>query len=488
MTILLLMPLLGALLVALVPSPRAARAIGVGSMLAAFVFAMTLALGYDTRAGGLQFIERTPWIAPFNAYYFVGADGLSLSLLLLTTFVVPFAVLAGGAAFDKARLALVLLLEATLIGTFTAFDFILWFLFYELSLVPAFLLIRSAGTAASAKAALQFFVYTFLGGLAMLVGFLGIQAVTGSFDLVVLGQNGAAIGRLLGVSLGSPQAALAVFVCVFLGLAVKVPVVPFHTWLPAAYTEAPAPVTMLLTGLMSKMGVYGFLRILLPIFPIQMQQLALPLLGLAVLTIVFPAFVALAQTDIKRVLAYSSVNHLGYCLLAIFALGAFPDGAAAARAAAFDGAALQMVNHGITASALFAFVWFIERRSDGLRGLGDFGGLRAPAPVLAGLMGIAIFSSLGLPGLNGFAGELLIFAGTFQLAWLPASFAMIGLFVTAVFLLNLVQKVFTGPLPERWAKFPDLSAPEIAVVAPAIGLMFLLGIYPQILVALFNAR
>lgn len=488
MTVLLLIPLLGALLVALVPSPRAARALGVGAMLAAFAFALTLSLGYDTRAGGLQFVERAPWIALFKVYYYVGADGLSLALLLLTTFVVPFAVLTGGAAFDKTRLALVLLLEATLIGTFTAFDFILWFLFYELSLVPAFLLVRSAGTAASAKAALQFFIYTFLGGLAMLVGFLGVQMVTGSFDLVVLGQSGGAIERLLAARFGSPHAALAVFVCVFLGLAVKVPVVPFHTWLPPAYAEAPAPVTMLLTGLMSKMGVYGFLRLLLPIFPTHMQQLALPLLGLAVLTIVFPAFVALAQTDIKRILAYSSVNHLGYCLLAIFALGAFPHGASAARAAAFNGAVLQMVNHGITASALFAFVCFIERRSGGLRGLGDFGGLRAPAPLLAGLMGIAIFSSLGLPGLNGFVGELLIFAGTFQLAWLPAAVSVAGLFATAVFLLNIVQKVFTGPLPERWAKFPDLSAAEVAVVAPAIGLMFLLGIYPQLLIALFNIR
>lgn len=488
MTILLLIPLLGALLVALSPSQKGARVIGLGSMLAALAFAGTLARGYDARVGGLQFLERSPWIPSFGVSYFVGADGMSLALLLLTAFVVPFAVLAGGSAFDRTRIALVLLLEATLFGTFTALDFILWFLFYELSLVPSFFLIRSAGTPASAKAALQFFVYTFLGGLAMLLGFLGIQMATNSFDIVVLGQMGPVMDGLLDANLGMRHAGLVIFCLVFLGLAVKVPVVPFHTWLPGAYAEAPTPVTMLLTGLMSKMGVYGFLRLLLPIFPAQMQQLSMPLFGLAVLTIVFPAFVAMAQTDLKRILAYSSINHLGYCLLAIFALGAFPLGAATAKAAAWDGAVLQMVNHGLTASALFAFVWFIERRSGGLLNVADFGGLRAPAPVLAGLMGIAIFSSLGLPGLNGFVGEFLIFAGTFHLAWLPATLSAIGLFVTAVFLLNLIQKVFTGPLPDRWTRFHDLTAGEIAVVTPAIALMFVLGIYPQVLVALFNTR
>ena len=297
---------------------------------------------------------------------------------------------------------------------------------------------------------------------------------------------GPFLEQLLALRFGWPHACLVLFFCVFLGLAVKVPVVPFHTWLPDAYAEAPTPVTMLLTGLMSKMGLYGFLRLLVPLFPHKMQELAVPLLALALLTIVFPAFVALVQTDLKRILAYSSVNHLGYCLLGIFAVAGFPLAAATAKSAATNGVILQIFNHGITAPALFCFVWFIERRTGGLRGLRDFGGLRSAAPVLAGLMGIAIFSSLGLPGLNGFVGEFLIFSGTFRIVWWPAVVATIGLFATAVFLLNLIQKVFTGPLPERWRKFPDLTAAEIAVVAPATGLMFLLGIWPQVLVALFN--
>jgi NADH-quinone oxidoreductase subunit M len=217
-----------------------------------------------------------------------------------------------------------------------------------------------------------------------------------------------------------------------------------------------------------------------------MQELATPLLWLALATIIFSAFAALAQTDMKRLLAYSSINHLGYCLLGIFAVAAVPDGSELARAAATNGVLLQIFNHGLTASALFAFVAFTERRSGGLRGLGDFGGLRTAAPVLAGLMGIAIFSSIGLPGLNGFVGEFLIFSGTFPLVGWATALAVIGLFVTAVFLLGMIQKVFTGPLPERWSGFPDLTRGEILTVAPAIALMFVLGIFPQLLIAIFN--
>lgn len=486
MTLLTLIPFVGALIVALLPGRRAARWFGLAFMLGALGLAISLALGYDRAAGGIQFIQHHAWIPKLGVEYFVGADGLSLMLLILTTFLTPFALLSAGPGISKLQVVLILLLETTILGTFTALNFIHWFLFYELSLVPAFLLIRSAGTHAATKAALRFFIYTLLGGLAMLVGFLAIQLATGTFDLVRLAEMGPALDAKLAAHFGWPFAGLLVFCCIFLGLAVKVPVVPFHTWLPDAYSEAPSLVSMLLTGLMSKMGVYGFLRLLVPLFPQRMQELATPLLWLALATIIFSAFAALAQTDLKRILAYSSVNHLGYCLLGIFAVAAIPMGVPDARAAATNGVLLQIFNHGLTASALFCFVGFIERRSGGLRGMRDFGGLRTAAPVLAGLMGIALFSSLGLPGLNGFVGEFLIFSGTFSLVWWSAALAAIGLFVTAVFLLNIIQNVFTGPLPERWAKFPDLTASEIATVAPAIAIMFVLGIYPQLLIALFN--
>jgi len=495
LTFLTLLPLVGAVLIAVLPPRQSglARALGLGFMLSVLLCSVVLALNYDRAVGGIQFSERHEWIPSLGIQYFLGVDSLSILLLLLTAIVTPFALMAAGPSAAKVNVLLVLLLQAALIGSFTALNFIHWFLFYELSLVPAFFLVRSAGGKPAAVAAFRFFVYTLLGGLAMLIAFLAIQLATGSFDLVhlaKLGRSGALeallITRFGALGIGSCGIGLLVFCGIFLGLAVKVPVVPFHTWLPDAYSEAPSPVSMLLTGLMSKMGVYGLLRLLLPLFPARMQELATPLLWLALITIIFSAVAALAQTDIKRLLAYSSVNHLGYCLLGIFAFAAAPGGLPNDRAAAMDGVLLQIFNHGITASALFCFVAFIERRSGGLRGLADFGGLRAPAPVLAGLMGIAIFSSLGLPGLNGFVGEFLIFKGTFGLVWWGAMFAAIGLFVTAVFLLNLIQKVFTGPLPARWEKFPDMTAAEILTVAPAIALIFVLGIFPQVLIALIN--
>ena len=247
---------------------------------------------------------------------------------------------------------------------------------------------------------------------------------------------------------------------------------------------------MLLTGVMSKMGVYGFLRILLPIFPQQIQAVLTPLLWLAVATIVLSACAAFAQKDLKRMLAYSSINHLGYCLLAMFAATSAATAVNAPeiqKAAALDGCLLQMFNHGLTASALFLFMALIEKRSAGVRGLDDFGGLRKVVPVFTSLMGIAIFSSLGLPGLNGFAGEFLVFKGVFPLAPWAAAISTLGILVTAIFLLTLIQRVFCGPLNERWAQFPDLTTGERLLVVPSIALMFILGIWPQFILGAVDA-
>jgi NADH-quinone oxidoreductase subunit M len=275
---------------------------------------------------------------------------------------------------------------------------------------------------------------------------------------------------------------------VLAGFAVKVPMVPFHTWLPAAYAEAPSPVTMLLTGAMSKMGVYGLLRIAIPLFGPQIAQMRTPLLVLAVATVVMGAWAAAAQKDLKRVFAYLSVNHLGYCLLGIFALAVPMAGAAAqaSQAAALNGVILQMFNHGLTAAALFWFVAMMQQRTGGHRGIDQFGGLRKPAPVLAGLMGIALFSSLGLPGLNGFVGEFLIFRGVFPLAWVAATISVLGLLVTAAVILSVIQKVFSGPVANHCEGFPDLHHGERMALAPVIGLMFLVGILPQLIVNSVN--
>jgi NADH-quinone oxidoreductase subunit M len=337
-----------------------------------------------------------------------------------------------------------------------------------------------------------------VGSVAMLLAFLAIFLATGKFDfteLAELGRNGtlaSALSTKLGwYGLNSHPLVLIIFCGVLLGFAVKVPLMPFHTWLPATYAEAPSCVTMLLTGVMSKMGVYGFIRILLPIFGVQMGEprVQAVLLSLAVVTIVFSACAAFAQRDLKRMLAYASINHLGYCLLGVFAVARYTSNDAALateKAAALNGVFLQMFNHGLTAATLFWFVALIEQRSGGLRGLNDFGGLRKVAPILCGLMGIAMFSSLGLPGLNGFVGEFLIFKGVFPLAPWATAVSVLGLLVTAIFILTILQRVFNGPLNAKWAKFPDLTPGEIGLLLIPIALMFVLGLYPRLVLDVIN--
>jgi NADH-quinone oxidoreductase subunit M len=279
-----------------------------------------------------------------------------------------------------------------------------------------------------------------------------------------------------------------VFWAAFFGFAVKIPIVPFHTWLPSAYAEAPSGTTMLLTGAMSKMGLYGLLRILVPIFPEQMQHALTLLLWLAVASVVLSAFVAWTQTDLKRIFAYSSINHLGYCVLGILVAMKWTGGSLdMERAAALDGVFLQMFNHALIAATLFWFVALLEKRSGGLRGLNDFGGLRKIAPVFCGLMGIAVFSSLGLPGLNGFPGEFLIFKGAFPLVTWATALSTVGLLITAIFLLAILERVFLGPVNGRWISLPDLSTGERMALFPALALMFVLGFYPQVIVGMVNS-
>jgi NADH-quinone oxidoreductase subunit M len=339
------------------------------------------------------------------------------------------------------------------------------------------------------------------GSAFMLLAFAAIFVATGTLDfteLARLAATGTLNAKLAAAGSFAPK---AVFLGVFLGLAVKAPLFPFHTWLPSAYAEAPTGASMFLTGVMSKMGVYGFLRILWPLFPHQLHAAATPLLCLALAGVVLGAFSAMRQTDLKRMVAYSSVNHVSYCLLAIFGVayatgpggdgcaspGGLPANAANAAVSAFSGALLQMFNHGISAAALFFCIGVLETRSGGRRGLGDFGGVRLAAPIFAGLCGFAMFSSLGLPGLNGFVGEFLIFRGVFGLAPCSATIACLGLFATALFLLTFWQRVFHGPRAGAAAgNFPDVDCSERAVLMPLAALMIILGVLPQLLIGLFN--
>src|SRR6266540_7210690 len=360
--------------------------------------ALALWRNFDATATGLQFVERHAWIPAIGAEYLVGVDGLSLLLVLLTSVIIPFAFLAQ--RMPRGFCAIMLVMQSALYGTFTAQNFLLWFLFYEMSLIPAFLLIKIWGGEHRDRAATKFFLYTFLGSVAMLLSVLGIYFAKGTFDfatLAELGKNGLLTGKFAWLAFGG----------IFIGLAVKVPVFPFHTWLPDAYESAPVGASMVLTGVLSKMGVYGFVRLLLPLFPGEIKILGPWLLGLVVCSIGFASLAAWAQSGMKRMIAYLSVNHLGYCMLGLFAVTATTAGSLIDTQAALSGVFIQIFNHGITAAALFYYVGLLEQRR-GLRGIDDFGGLMQCTPLLCGWMSVAMFSSLGLPGLNGFIGEFLI--------------------------------------------------------------------------------
>jgi NADH-quinone oxidoreductase subunit M len=465
-------------------SVTASRGLAVAFSLSTLVLGGLAASRFDPH-GGMQFVEQRAWIPSLHVSYHLGLDGMSLLLVLLTGLVTPAALLASWRETRDTRLmnVLFLLVQGAALGVFLALDFFPWFVFWELSLVPAYFLIRLWGGAGSARAGYQFVIYTIGGSAFMLAGFAALYGATGTLDftqLAALRADGTLAARLTG------GWATAVFLGVLLGLAVKVPLFPFHTWLPAAYAEAPTSASMFLTGVMSKMGVYGFLRILWPLFPAQLHAIATPLLWLALGGVVLGAFAALRQTDLKRMIAYSSVNHLSYCLLALFAVAAANGPSGAAGASALSGALLQMFNHGLSASALFFCLGMLEARNGGRRGLGDFGGVRTSMPVFAGLCGVALFSSLGLPGLNGFVGEFLIFRGVFGLAPWAAAVACFGLLATAIFLLTFWQRVFHGPQRGAVAQFRDVSPLELATLLPAVVLMFVLGVAPQLLAGLIN--
>ncbi|KAF5408976.1 MAG: NAD(P)H-quinone oxidoreductase chain 4 1 [Candidatus Udaeobacter sp.] len=473
---LILIPLVGALALFIAPE-RNARPIALLVNAVAAFDALALWRHFDIGAAGIQLVERHAWIPAIGAEYLVGIDGLSLLLVLLTSLIIPFAFLAQ--RMDRGFCALMLIMQSALYGTFTAQNFVLWFLFYEMSLIPAFLLIKIWGGENRDRAATKFFLYTFLGSVAMLLGFLEIYLARGSFDfatLASLGKNGLLTGKL----------AWLAFAGIFLGLAVKVPLFPFHTWLPDAYESAPTGVSMVLTGVLSKMGVYGFARLLLPLFPNEIRIIGPWLLALAICSIVFAPLAAWAQSDLKRMVAYLSVNHLGYCMLGLFAVAVSSVGAAIDTQAALSGVFMQIFNHGITAAALFYLVGLLEQRR-GLRGIDDFGGLMQRTPLLCGWMSVAMFSSLGLPGLNGFIGEFLIFKGSFAIAASFTAIAVIGLLVTAIVFVRAMQALFSGPLAESCNAFSDLLPREQVAIIPVTLLMFAIGLAPQFIFNIFNA-
>ena len=426
-------------------------------------------------AGGLQFVERHSWISLIGVDYFVGVDGVSLLVILLTAILFPICLLASGDQGERSKTYFFLIsLQFTgLFGAFTALNFFHWFLFWEAALVPAFFLIKLFGGEDRASAALNFFLFTVLGSVAMLIGFIAVFLEVDSFDFIELAELGAS-GELFS-SLGAAYP--FIFLAILLGLWVKVPLFPLHLWQPSAYAEAPTAVSMLLTGVLSKMGVYAFLRLVVPLFPEALREYSSILLGLALVTILWGAFLALRQTDLKKLLAYSSLNHVAYCMLGIFAAAAGTSVLSDAAQLSLQGATLQMFAHGVAAAGLFYGIGLLEERR-GMRELDSFGGIGKVMPRFAVFFYILTFCSIGLPFLAGFAAEFLIFGGSFAHAPVVTSISVIGLLATAVFLLTVLQKVFTGPLCKEGESFGDLSTEETSTLLPLLVLVFWVGIAP----------
>lgn len=488
-SLLLALPLAGAVVVALLPERnlRAIRWLALLVALATLLLAVVLWLAFDPGSGEVQFEERLVWISGINISYHVGVDGLSLPLVLLTA-------LLGLAAFiysfqwerqPKAFFALSLLMLNGLLGVFVALDLFLFFLFWEVSLIPMYFLISVWGGENRQPAAYKFFVYTLVGSIAMLLVIQLILVAYGTLDIPELAGLKPFAGEDRLGFLDSLTLRRLAFLGFFLAFAIKVPIWPFHTWMPETYLAAPPGVTAVLSGVMAKMGVYGLLRIGLPLFPDVARDFAPWLAVLVLLNIVYGAFVALGQRDAKALVAWSSFNHMGFIALGVFA-GAAALTSEADRALALNGAVLQMFNHGITTGALFLLVGMIEVRL-GTRLLSEFGGHAARVPVFFGIFLTTVMSSLGLPGLNNFWGEFLILRGAWPAFPVVTVLSLVGILLTAAFLLALVRGFFHGPPGPEDRPFPDLDRRELVTVVPLLVLMVAIGLYPAWFLGVTNA-
>ncbi len=510
LTLILFLPLFSAFVVALLPADEKKLIRWTAFVLSLLPLALSLLAWFRFEPGqpGFQFEEQVTWYAAINASYHLGVDGISMAMVLLTTLLTPLSILASFSVQDRIKgyMFLFLMLETGMLGVFLALDLLLFFVFWEIGLVPMMFLINQWGSEkgerelwngikvkARTYASFKFMIYTMAGSLGLLLAIQLIGVVAGTFDLLKLFEIWPNITALTNVGpLGLPVATVKVIVfwAFAIAFALKVPVWPFHTWLPDAHTEAPTAGSMILAGVLLKLGAYGFLRLVLPLFPAEARQYSGALAFLAVMAIIFGAFASFGQTDFKRLVAYSSVNHMGFVLLGI-AAAAFAQGTQSG-VIALNGAVLQMFNHGLSAAGMFFLVGVIYERTH-TRNLDEFGGLFPLVPVYGGILIFTSMASLGLPGLNGFVSEFLVVRGAWGVGWafpVFTAFGMIGLLFTGAYILKGIKKVLHGPLNERWAhgehRLTEISAREIWVMAPLMVLMLWLGVWPAWLLNVIN--
>jgi NADH-quinone oxidoreductase subunit M len=464
---LLVVPVAGAIVIAFLPRRHegAARVIALLSSLGAFVLSLVMLGRFETGQAGFQFAERHEWIRSLGASYSIAVDGISLWLVLLTAFLLPICVLASWRiAKDPKRFFVLLLVLASATNlVFLATDLLLFYVAWEAVLIPMYFLIGAWGYERRIYAAVKFFIYTLLGGLLMLAGIISLvfaarDQIGGiTFDLRVLEQ----------VSLGMSTQRW-IFLAFMAAFAIKVPIWPLHTWLPDAHTEAPTAGSVILAGVMLKLGAYGILRYGVGLFPAVVVDWADILSILGVIGILYGAIVATMQTDLKRLVAYSSVSHLGFVVLGIASL----------TTASVQGASLQMVNHGLATGALFLIVGMVyERRHS--RQIDQLGGIGAAAPLLTGAMLLATLASIGVPGLNGFVGEFLVLTGTFSVHRVFAIIAVSGVVLAALYLLWAYQRSFQGPLENPANRISDLNGRERLLLAPVLALLIVFGLFPR---------